>query len=102
MTEFLRSLGFGYGELVAGGTDPSVVHASVEFLRPARFDDELEAWTDCVRVGRSSFDLDTVLKRDGEEISRIHIVYVNVNPGEERSRDLPGEVARALRAAMPG
>lgn len=102
MVEFFRSLGLSYGELVAGGTDPSVVHASIEFLKPVRFDDELEIWANCVRVGRSSFDIGTVMKRDGQEVSRIHIVYVNVDPGQDRSRELPGEVARALREAMPG
>ena len=101
MTEFFRSIGYAYGDLVAAGVDPSVVHASIEFLRPVRFDDDLEAWTDCARVGRSSFDLDTAIRRGDGDVARIHIVYVNVDPSRDRSREIPGEVARALRAAMP-
>jgi len=97
MTEFFRSLGWTYADLVAGGTDPSVVSVTIDFLRPARFDDLLDVRARCVEVGRSSFRLDVAVARDGEAVADIHLVYVNVDPASTRSRVLPDQITSALR-----
>jgi acyl-CoA thioester hydrolase len=97
MTEFFRALGWTYPQLVAGGTDPSVVRAVLEFRRPVRLDDLVDVGAVCRRVGRSSFDLDVTLRRTGELIADIALVYVNVDVTTSRSRPLPDDVADALR-----
>lgn len=97
MTEFFRSLGFDYREMVAGGMDPSVVSAELTFRRPARFDEVLDVHITCNRVGNSSFQLQTLVIRDGVSLAEMRLVYVNVDPSTARSRPLPPRIAHALR-----
>jgi acyl-CoA thioester hydrolase len=99
MTEFFRSIGWPYPKLVAEGTDPSVISATLSFKSPAYFDDNLDVDVKCRRVGNSSFSLDVVFSRDETELANVELVYVNVDPAKARSRPLPEAVALALRAA---
>jgi acyl-CoA thioester hydrolase len=104
MAEFFRDLGFPYRELVARGTDPSVVKANIEFRRPARFEDVLVASVTCLRVGVPSFDLATFVSREGDgvEIADMRLTYVNVDAEQAVARPLIDEVAEALRRATSG
>jgi acyl-CoA thioester hydrolase len=97
MTEYFRGLGFPYLELVAGGADPSVVSADLQFLAPARFEDLLWLSVSCVRVGRSSFVLAMKVWRDHSRLADMTLTYVNVDPVTTTSRPLPDPVAAALR-----
>lgn len=96
LTEFFRHLGWQYDTLVAEGTDPSVARSEIVFVRPARFDDVLEADIAPIRVGRSSFHLRTVLRRSTDTVATIDNTYVNVYPDSAGSRSLPSDVAAAL------
>jgi acyl-CoA thioester hydrolase len=103
MTEYFRSIGWPYLDLLAAGVDPSVVSASLQFARPARFEDVLEVRVGCIRVGTSSFTLSTTVWRaDAEtaafEIAAMELVYVNVDTTTSRSRPLLPLVADRLRA----
>jgi acyl-CoA thioester hydrolase len=98
MTEFFRSLGFDYQEMVAGGMDPSVVSATLTFRSPARFDEVLDVHVRCCRVGTSSFELETLVTRDEQPLAQMRLVYVNVDPVTARSRPLPSSIERRLRA----
>jgi acyl-CoA thioester hydrolase len=100
MTEFFRSIGWPYPKLVAEGTDPSVISATLSFKAPAYFDDYLDVDVKCRRVGNSSFSLDVAFSRDETEVANVELVYVNVDPTKARSRPLPEAVALALRAAL--
>lgn len=97
MTEYFRALGFPYLDLVAGGADPSVVRADLQFLAPARFEDVLCVSVSCVRVGRSSFVLAMKVWRDQSRLADLTLTYVNVDPVTATSRPLPDPVAAALR-----
>lgn len=97
MTEFFRSLGFPYRELVSAGADPSVVEARVRFTTPARFEDLLDVDVACTRVGTSSFELETVISSEGRLVARTSLAYVNVDAELARPRPLPDVVAEALR-----
>lgn len=98
MTEYFRSRGFPYRDLVAAGTDPSVVSARLQFAIPARFDDLLSITVACARVGTSSFQLDMEVCRTDERLAELQLTYVNVDTSTAKSRPLPGNVAAALRA----
>lgn len=100
MVEFFRRLGFPYPELAAGGVDPAVVRAAVDFRRPARFDDLLDVAVTCSRVGESSFDLDSVVTRDHETIAEMRLTYVNVDVELASARPIGNAVGDALRAVM--
>jgi len=97
MAEFFRVLGWTYNELVAGGTDPSVVSASLTFSRPVRQDDVLHVDVVCRSVGRSSFTLFFDLRRADDTVATVELVYVNVEVEVSASRPLPDKVAAALR-----
>ena len=96
MTEFFRHLGWPYDKLNADGVDPSVVSASLRFNAAVRFDDVVEFHVTCTRVGRSSFDIEQVVTRDGTEVASISLVYVNVDAAEGAARPLPAAIAKAL------
>ncbi|WP_020133586.1 acyl-CoA thioesterase [Streptomyces sp. 351MFTsu5.1] len=100
MTEFFRGIGWPYADLVAGGTDPSVVSATLTFSRPARFDDLLDITARCTRVGTSSFGLDVLVARGADTIATIGLVYVNVDAVSATSRPLPDSLAKALRSTI--
>ncbi|MBB6627585.1 acyl-CoA thioesterase [Nocardioides sp. KIGAM211] len=100
MAELFRALGWTYDELVASGTDPSVVSAALSFYSPARHDDIIDIAVTCTNVGRSSFALAFDLRRNDVGIATIEIVYVNVDASAAVSRPVPNAVAAALRASM--
>ena len=99
MTEFFRRLGWDYPDLVAGGTDPSVVSASLRFVTPARFDETLGIDVHCAHVGRSSFALAMRFTREVTLVAEVELAYVNVDAAAAQSRPLPDDVATALRSA---
>jgi acyl-CoA thioester hydrolase len=45
-TDLLRSLGWSYREMEAAGVSLPVIEAHCEYLRPARYDDELDIRTE--------------------------------------------------------
>ncbi|MGW5715270.1 acyl-CoA thioesterase [Amycolatopsis sp. NPDC003865] len=102
MTEYFRALGFPYGELNDAGMDPSVVKATVDCKRPARFDDALDVTAACTRVGRSSFDLAVAVARDGQAIAEVNLTYVNVEAQDATSRRIPAAIAGLLRRDASG
>lgn len=101
MTEYFRSLGFPYPDLVDAGMDPSVVSAELQFRTPARFEDVLSVSVACLRVGKSSFALSIGVRRAEEAVADIRLTYVNVEPREAVSRPIPSAVADALRRTTP-
>lgn len=100
MTEYFRRLGFPYRDLVAGGVDPSVASARLDFMAPARFEDVLDLDVRCEHVGRSSFTLTTTISRASSPVARTTLVYVNVDAVTASSRSLTAEVAGALRQQL--
>jgi acyl-CoA thioester hydrolase len=68
-TEWLRALGFGQDELAR---DPGVLFAvrsaRLEFLKPARFDDLLEATAEVRERGRASLTFAQAIRRRGETV----------------------------------
>lgn len=99
-TEFMRDIGWTYAQLNDAGADPSVVRLEADFSAPARFDDILDVEVVCLRVGRSSFVLQTRISREADGLAVITATHVNVDANAELSRPLPEELADALRAAI--
>lgn len=68
-TEWLRSLGFEQDELMR---DPGVVFAvrscSLEFLKPARFNDRLDVSVRVAKSGRASLIVEQQIVRDSETL----------------------------------
>ncbi|MBI3121390.1 MAG: acyl-CoA thioesterase [candidate division NC10 bacterium] len=101
LSEYFRALGFPYQELVEQhGFDPSVVKATIEFKRTARFDESLQVWARVAAIGRTSFTMDFAITRaaNDELITSIQIVYVNFAKAIQASRPVPESVRRRIEA----
>ena len=98
-TEYFRAVGFDYQELVEQhGFDPSVVKATLEYKRPARFDESLRVHARVVAIGRTSFrmEFETVRDTDGEPIVSAQIIYVNFDKASQSSRHIPDTIRRCI------
>jgi acyl-CoA thioester hydrolase len=101
LSEYFRALGFPYQELVEQhGFDPSVVKATLEFKRTARFDESLQVWARVTAIGRTSFTVDFEITREagGELVASAQIVYVNFDKAAQASRPIPENVRRRIEA----
>ena len=97
--EYFRAVGFEYQDLIERhGFDPSVVQATLEYERPARFDDVLHVQTRVVAIGRTSFRMDFQIARmQGlERVAKAQIVYVNFDKASQSSRPVPENIRRHI------
>ena len=68
-TEMMREIGMSSSKTMANeGVALAVRHCKVEYLRPARLDDELTVETAVKKVGGASVELYQAVVRDGEEL----------------------------------
>ena len=68
-TEMMREIGMASSETMANeGVALAVRHCKVEYLRPARLDDELTVETTVKKVGWALVELYQAVVRDGEEL----------------------------------
>jgi acyl-CoA thioester hydrolase len=73
-TEMLRCLGLDHGTLRARfGLMFTVRRCMVDYRAPARLDDLLEIRTRLVRVGGASLDLEQLVLRAPELLTRLHV-----------------------------
>lgn len=101
LTEYFRALGFQYRELVEQHAfDPSLVKATLEFKRSARFDEVLRVHGRVVAIGRSSITMafEIVLEESRELIASAQIVYVNFDKSSQSSRPVPESIRRRIEA----
>lgn len=101
LTEYLRAVGFQYNEIVERhGFDPSLVKATLEFKRVARFDEALLVHARVAAIGRTSFSMDfeITLAPNGEPVTSVQIVYVNFDKATQSSRPVPEEIRRRIEA----
>jgi acyl-CoA thioester hydrolase len=103
VTEFFRALGFG-AALIQGEIDYQLVKQTVEWKRPARFDQVLEISVATARLGNTSVTLHTEFRIAGEAhvITTAETVYVLVDASTLEKRPLPGELRSALDRGAPG
>jgi acyl-CoA thioester hydrolase len=71
---------------------------TIDWHRPARFDQELDVEVRLERLGSSSFTLGFVIvpARGGEALVSATTVYVNVDPDTQRSRPIPQDVRERM------
>ncbi|MBI4572635.1 MAG: acyl-CoA thioesterase [candidate division NC10 bacterium] len=101
LTEYFRALGFQYQEMVEQhGFDPSLVKATLEFKRPARFDEVLLVHARVVAIGRASFSMDYEIVREegGEQVASAQIIYANFDKTTQGSRPVPDAIRRRIEA----
>ncbi len=103
-TELLRSLGVHQGQALAGDSHESfgfvVRRMEIDFLKPARMDDELVVETTPTKVGGASIDLAQRVLR-GDEVLATAQVRVGCVVGGRAGR-LPADVRRKLGHSPQG
>lgn len=99
-SDFMRLLGVGHEALVKGayGGEPvafAVRRMNLDFLRPARIDDELCVETRAAKVGGATLTLSQAVKRGEETLVTAEVMVVLVTLS-----GLPRRLPRDLREAM--
>ncbi len=98
-TEWLRALGFEQDELSeAHGQIFAVRRIEIDYLRPARFNDELEVRSSIEACRRASlmFNQSVVNVRD-ETLSRARVQVASLDAGTLRPRPLPEFILAEIR-----
>ena len=103
VTEFFRTLGYGEA-LMQGDLDYQLVKQTIEWKRPARFDQVLELAVSAVRLGNTSFTLQVEFCIVGSTTSIVVVetVYVLVDHKTLEKRPLPDDLRAALERGAPG
>jgi acyl-CoA thioester hydrolase len=78
MTELWRAAYGSYQAMLDRGVDMVLAEARLRFLRPARFDDELELVVVVTHLGRTSFRTRHTAGRAGELVAEAELRHVLV------------------------
>ena len=100
ITALWREAG-GYQEMMAAGMDLVVAEATVRYLAPLRFDDEVEMAITVARLGETSMTTHYELSRDGEPVADGELRHVFVEAGGEKKLPIPAPIRSALEAYSP-
>lgn len=100
--EYMRAL-LGSVHPAETGLDWRLVKQTIEWQAPARYDDVLDLRVRALRVGTTSFTLETRVHRhpDGAPLAAIETVCVAVDPRGQK-RPLQGAARAALERGAPG
>jgi acyl-CoA thioester hydrolase len=91
--DLLRSLGWTYREMEAAGVSLPVIQAHCDYMRPARYDDEIEIRTEgeMVSAVRMRFNYTVVRRADQVVAAQGHTVHAAVDASGRPCR-LPARV----------
>lgn len=94
-TEMLRAVGISHAEMIEGGLFLAVRRCEVDYLRPARLDDELVIESQVTEMGGASVDLAQRICRDGVELVRLVVKVACLNDAGRPTR-LPATMRAAF------
>ena len=79
-SEAIYSLGLSNKEILEKeGVIIIVKSCSIEYKKPAKFEDEIEIFSNIIEVKNSSFKMHQVIKRKFDIISKADVVLVTIN-----------------------
>lgn len=90
-TDFMRSLGLAYVDLMRSGTHLAVTEVGVRHLRPGRYDDPLVVLTRCTAVSGTRVELRYEVRRGAELLAEGFTRLASISP-EGRPVRMPREV----------
>lgn len=100
-TEWLRSLGFEQAELMERtGIAFAARSAQVEFLRPARLDDEIEVASRIDSVGRAQVVFAQRAERNGELLVEAKMRIASFDPLRGKAVAMPREIHEKFKALL--
>lgn len=99
-TEWLRDLGFEQDKLrEETGVLFVVNRMELDFLAPARFNEQLEVHTDLSQRGRASLGFNQVIQRNGQPLCRAQVRVVCVDTQRFKPTAIPPSLLRELTHA---
>lgn len=102
-TEFLRHLGFEQHQMLTDGECSFVVSSlSIDYLRAARLDDQLDIVTRLTRVRAASFTFRQEAYRQDELLTRADVKIACINPKQLRPRAIPEAIFQTISVAIHG
>ena len=100
-TEWLRALGFEQTDLAARHRVVFVVRsAAIDYLVPARFNDELQVTVELIKVGAGQIDLIQRVLRGDELLARAAVKVVCVGLPAMRPVRIPQVLATIIRTRI--
>ncbi len=101
-TEWLRALGFELDGLARDHRAVFIVRSlSIEYLRPAAFNDEIAATVELGELGGGQIFLRQRITRGAEELATARVRLACVNPATFRPVRIPRSVAERLTRHAP-
>jgi acyl-CoA thioester hydrolase len=96
-TEWLRVSGWSYREMEADGVSLPVIEAHCQYVRPARYDDQIELRTRATLLSpvRVRFDYELLRAGEAEPAALGHTVHAALDPDGRPCR-LPARVREML------
>ena len=95
MGELWRELG-GYHAMVAAGVDMVVAEATIRYLAPLRFDDEIEVVARITRLGDTSMTTELVIEDGGEPAAEGELRHVFIETGGGKTAGIPEPIRADL------
>jgi acyl-CoA thioester hydrolase len=96
-TEYWRAIGCTYpGAFAPLGVDTFAVKATLEFQAPARFDDVIEVYVRCARLGRTSLRMLLEVHHGGEHLVSGELIYVIASAQERTPTPIPAFLRDAI------
>jgi acyl-CoA thioester hydrolase len=86
----------GYEAMVERGVDMVVAEATIRYLTPARFDDEIDVEAAVSRLGTTAMTTSMRITRAGETLAEAELRHVFVNAREGGKTEIPPAVRAAL------
>ena len=100
-TEMLREAGFHHTAMMEGdGIMLAVRRVSAEYFRPAKLDDALDVSTSVTGLGAATIDLDQSIRRESQELCRVHVTSACVGR-DGRPVRLPADLRAVLNPIIP-
>jgi acyl-CoA thioester hydrolase len=100
-TEWLRHLGFGQQALMREAAIVFAVrHVDIDYLKPARFDDELRVETAIGASSKVSITFEQCLLRDDLVLSRASVKVVCLDKNTFRPAVIPAYIAEKIQDAQ--
>lgn len=97
VTEYWRALGMPYPEATADtGGEMYTVKSTVEYHAPALYDDELDLFIRCARIGRSSLTFALEIWRGDDHLISGELIYVHADPKTRKSAPLSQRLIEAI------
>jgi acyl-CoA thioester hydrolase len=100
MTELWRDRIGRYDDMVEAGTDMVVAEATVRFLGPARFDDEVDFEVRITRLGNTALGTSIGATVQGRPVAEGEMRHVFIDPATKTKAAMPEHVREALASLV--